>query len=96
MKKDKIFIGLIVLDVILLVINLADSIFGSVIRSIFSIYSSDASSIAIIGGADGPTSIFIAGKVGTPREGLLIALIVAVTVTVVYTVIRKKKDNAEI
>jgi hypothetical protein len=38
----------------------------------------------------------IAGKVGTPREGLLIALIVAVTVTVVYTVIRKKKDNAEI
>ena len=96
MKKDKIFIGLIVLDAILLVINLADSIFGSVIRSIFSFYSTDASSIAIIGGADGPTSIFIAGKVGTPREGLLLALIVAVTVTVVYAVVRKKKDTTEI
>ncbi|MCI8296649.1 MAG: sodium ion-translocating decarboxylase subunit beta [Lachnospiraceae bacterium] len=33
-----------------------------------------AASIAIIGGADGPTSIFVAGKVG---DGSVIALLVA-------------------
>lgn len=96
MKKDKIFIGLVVVDVILLVLNLADSILGSMVRGLFSFYSSDASSIAIIGGADGPTSVFIAGKVGVPMDGLLIAFIVAVIVTVVYVVVKKKKDNKEV
>ena len=93
MKKDKIFIGLVVLDAILLVLNLADSVLGSMLRAAFSLHSSDAASIAIIGGADGPTSVFIAGKVGTPTKGLLIALVVAVIVTVVYAAVKKKKDK---
>lgn len=95
MKKDKIFIGLVVVDAILLVLNICDSVFGSMIRALFSLYTSDAASIAIIGGADGPTSIFLAGKIGPPVDGLLIALFAAVIVTVVYVVVKKRKDGAE-
>lgn len=40
-------------------------------------------SVGIIGGADGPTSIFIAGKIGTPW-GLYITTAVVVIATVVY------------
>lgn len=95
MKKDKIFIGLVVVDAILLVLNICDSVFGSMIRALFSLYTSDAASIAIIGGADGPTSIFLAGKIGPPVDGLLIALAAAVIVTVVYVVVKKRKDGEE-
>ena len=93
MKKNKIFIGLVVVDSILLVLNILDSIFGSMLRALFSFLSSDAASIAIIGGADGPTSIFLAGKVGPPVDGLLIALICALVVTVVYVVVKKRKKD---
>ena len=95
MKKNKIFIGLVVVDAILLVLNICDSVFGSMIRTLFSLYTSDEASIAIIGGADGPTSIFLAGKIGPPVDGLLIALVAAVIVTVVYVVVKKRKDGEE-
>lgn len=95
MKKDKIFIGLVVVDAVLLVLNLADSVLGSMIKALFSVYTSDAAAISIIGGADGPTSIFLAGKVGPPMDGLLIALVCAVIVTVVYVMVKKKKDNKD-
>lgn len=93
MKKDKFFIGLIVVDTILLVLNILDSVFGSMIKALFSVYTSDAAAISIIGGADGPTSIFLAGKVGPPVDGLLIALLCAVIVTVVYVVVKKRKEK---
>ena len=95
MNKDKIFNGLVLVDAILLVLNICDSVFGSMIRALFSLYTSDAASIAIIGGADGPTSIFLAGKIGPPMDGLLIALVAAVIVTVVYVVVKKRKDGEE-
>ena len=95
MNKDKIFIGLVVVDAILLVLNICDSVFGSMIRTLFSLYTSDVASIAIIGDADGPTSIFLAGKIGPPVDGLLIALVAAVIVTVVYVVVKKRKDSEE-
>ena len=95
MKKDKIFIGLVVVDAILLVLNICDSVLGSMMRALFSLYTSDVASIAIIGGADGPTSIFLAGKIGPPVDGLLIALVAAVIVTVVYVVVKKRKDSEE-
>ena len=90
MKKDTFFIGLVVVDAILLVLNLADSLLGSMIKNLFSFHSSVASSIAIVGGADGPTSVFIAGKVGVPMMGLRIALGVAVSVTVVYLILKHR------
>ena len=46
--------------------------------------------IGIIGGADGPTSIFIAGRVGT-NTTLVAAAVIIVLVTIVYFVIRKRK-----
>ena len=48
------------------------------------------SSIGIIGGADGPTSIFIAGKVGTPW-GLYVATAVVVIATIMYFVKKRKR-----
>ncbi len=93
MKKDKIFIGLIVVDAVLLVLNLADSVLGSMIKALFSVYTSDEAAISIIGGADGPTSIFLAGKVGPPVDGLLIALVVALIVTGVYVIVKKRKED---
>lgn len=46
--------------------------------------------IAIIGGADGPTSIFIAGKVGT-NTWLVAVTIVFILVTAVYFVRKRRK-----
>ncbi|MFI3171503.1 MAG: sodium ion-translocating decarboxylase subunit beta [Eubacteriales bacterium] len=46
--------------------------------------SEKATSIAIIGGADGPTSVFVAGKVrGYGTIGVII-IIVLVIVTIIY------------
>ena len=49
-----------------------------------------STAISIIGGADGPTSIFVAGKIGTPW-GLYIAAAVVVIVTVIYFVKKHRK-----
>jgi len=49
-----------------------------------------SASTGIIGGADGPTAIFIAGKIGAPW-GLYFATAVVVVATVVYFVRRRKK-----
>lgn len=48
-----------------------------------------ASSISIIGGADGPTSIFLAGKLNTPNYGMLIVGIVFLVLA--FYMIWKKK-----
>lgn len=49
-------------------------------------------SVGIIGGADGPTSIFLAGKIGTPW-GLYIATAVVVVATIVYWVRKYKRGR---
>lgn len=46
-----------------------------------------ASSVSIIGGADGPTSVFIAGKVGEPI-GLYAVAATVITITIIYKVYR--------
>lgn len=46
--------------------------------------------VSIIGGADGPTSVFVAGKLGRPL-GLFAAAAAAITVTVIYKLIRHFK-----
>lgn len=47
-------------------------------------------SVGIIGGADGPTSIFLVGKIGKPW-GLYVATAVVVVVTIIYFVKKYKK-----
>ena len=50
--------------------------------------------ISIIGGSDGPTSIFLAGKVGNDNSLLLIgAGIVTAVLTVVLFLVNKKKGS---
>ena len=52
----------------------------------------ESASIAIIGGADGPTSIFLAGRVGTGFSigTILLGVIVIIIGIVIYKIIKKK------
>lgn len=47
--------------------------------------------VAVIGGADGPTSVFVAGKVGNGDIMLGIAAAVLVILGIIWLVSRKKK-----
>lgn len=52
---------------------------------------SENHAVAIIGGADGPTSVFVAGKVGNGDIVLGIAVAVLVILGIIWFVSRKKK-----
>ena len=54
--------------------------------------SAQAMSIGIIGGADGPTSIFIAGP-SLSRLWLAAGVVLAAAAAVVWLVIRHRKKN---
>ena len=63
--KKRVIIMLIIILAILLVL------FGRWIYQRIQVsYDEDGKSVSMIGGADGPTSIFIAGKVGGGEEGM--------------------------
>ena len=72
------------------------SLIAGIICGILLFFGIDAKiqekqAITIIGGADGPTSIFIAGKVGTGDILIGLAAAVVVIVLIVWLVGRKKK-----
>lgn len=50
-----------------------------------------AMSISIIGGADGPTSVFIAGKVGDGTAGIMIGVGVVAVILAVLLLYRQKR-----
>ena len=52
----------------------------------------NAASIGIIGGADGPTAIFVAGKVGNDMAvgAIAVGVVLIVVGVVIYKVIKKK------
>lgn len=58
-------------------------------------FSLEESAISIIGGADGPTSIFIAGKLGSGFGVMEIAGIVllAAVIVAIVVIIRKRKGR---
>ena len=70
------------------IILLMSSIIPLILKIQFE--TSMSTSIGVIGGADGPTSIFIAGKLGTPW-GLYIATAVVIVVTIVYFVKKRRR-----
>lgn len=78
--------------IVLIVASLILSI-SCLVRFIFKLQlnMSMSTSVGVIGGADGPTSIFIAGKIGTPW-GLYIVTAIVLIATIVYFV-RKHKRN---
>lgn len=75
-----------IVGVIVLVLGVIATGIGTV--SLINIKSKAASSVAIIGGADGPTSIFIAGKVGSP---LYASIVVGVILLIAGLLLLLKK-----
>lgn len=54
-----------------------------------------AFAISIIGGADGPTSIFIAGKVNSGPVYMLTALLILATVVTALVIRKQHKDKTD-
>lgn len=67
-------------------------LFASAVSTFFlwGLNKSMSATIGIIGGADGPTSIFIAGNLGTPW-GIYFGTVVVVAVTIIYFIKKHKK-----
>lgn len=77
-----------VLLLILSVISLLACIIPKIMEATMNFQMN--SSISVIGGADGPTSIFIAGKISEPW-GLYIFTVIVVIINVVYWVKRARR-----
>ena len=60
--------------------------------TLFNINSNPASEISIIGGADGPTVVFLASRIGMP---LLAAIIIGAVLVIIGIIVllKKKKDK---
>lgn len=80
-----------IIGIILIVVGIISTFIGGV--TLFNVKSNVASSIAIIGGADGPTSIFLAGKIGTPMYGAIIVGIVVFVIGLLLVLLKKKQDH---
>ena len=61
------------------------------IRRIYTFAMQKGIAVSIIGGADGPTSIFLAGKVGGSMIAYLVSLVVILIGVGIVIYIRKKK-----
>ena len=63
----------------------------NILRRIYTFALQNGISVSIIGGADGPTSIFIAGKVGGVSSIVYLLSLVAILIGVIILVYIKKK-----
>ena len=61
------------------------------VRRIYTFAMQKGIAVSIIGGADGPTSIFLAGKVGGSMIAYLVSLVVILIGVGIVIYIRKKK-----
>ena len=68
-------------------IGLLTVIYGMIFRA------KDAVAVSIIGGADGPTSVFLAGKVGDGISLTLIVVGVVILAIVLALFLHRKKRN---
>ena len=78
-----------VFGIVLLITGLIATVCGIV--SLINVISTATASVSIIGGADGPTSIFLAGKMGNPLTGIIVAGIALVIIGIVMLIKEKKK-----
>lgn len=53
-----------------------------------AVYMGEKSSIGVIGGADGPTAVFVAGSLGSWVVPLLVVIVLLLVVILIY---RKRK-----
>lgn len=84
-KKDPVLIILVLASVLLA----AASLYSLCERTIRLSVSLD-SSVAIIGGADGPTSIFLAGRTAPPVP-LYVITIAVIGAAVIYYIVRRRR-----
>lgn len=77
-----------IVGIMLLIIGIISAAVGAL--TLFDMKSNVASEISVIGGADGPTAVFIAGKIGTPLYG---AIIIGVVLVIVGIIVLLKKRN---
>lgn len=98
MQKEKFLKTMAILSGIAgIIVFLSENIFINAVKIIskgnLTLHSGDAASIGIIGGADGPTSIFLASNGFTWMKELLtvVCFIISILFTVKY---RKMKNNS--
>jgi Na+-transporting methylmalonyl-CoA/oxaloacetate decarboxylase beta subunit len=86
MEKDKMkkIIGIVLLSIG--VISVLAGLAGIV--TLLRANANSVPDIAIIGGADGPTAVFLAGKIGMPWFGTIIA---GVVLTIIGIILFKKE-----
>ena len=63
----------------------------NILRRIYTFALQNGMSVSVIGGADGPTSIFIAGKVGGVSSIVYLLSLVLILIGVIILVYIKKK-----
>ena len=63
----------------------------NLIRNLYTYTVKKSVAVSIIGGADGPTSIFLAGKVGGSMIIYLISLVIILIGVVILVYLRNKK-----
>ena len=78
--KKVLSIIVLIIGVLILLSNLAPMIISAVVR--MQIADSAESAVGIIGGADGPTSIFVAGVVGFAIFRVIAKIVVGVLLIV--------------
>jgi len=77
-KRKKLITALTMISIIITVVGLTfDFVIPRYLAYRFSLDATAGGSIGIIGGADGPTSIFIAGKTPSASIALVFALLSA-------------------
>lgn len=91
-KQRKIIIVLTIISVIVTTISLSfDFLFRMYLQLRYKIDTSDASSIGIIGGADGPTTIYISSKTDTVIMPVVFALLSVVGIVILIATKKVKK-----
>lgn len=90
-KRDKILIAFIILDVLLLVAN----VFPHYILPVLFIGPGEGMAYSVIGGADGPTSVFVAGRLGTSINALTVFTVAAIALTILYVVVKRHKKQED-
>lgn len=83
--RGKDIAGRILIGLSIVLVLIAVLVKGGILRWNTSLLA--ARSVSIIGGADGPTSVFIAGKVGEPI-GLYAVAATVITITIIYKLYR--------
>lgn len=90
-RCDKLLSVFIIADIFLIFASLLHAFGSHIIYHITN--DGESSSISFVGGTDGPTSVFLAGKTSGNFSGWYAALILCALATVIYLIIRKHRNH---